>query len=243
MSEQLSDALRADPERSGQILVEHLLASVSADNPRLPELITAAALPRAFDKAVLATLTGQDQADAEFSKAFSELVAFPFVYERAADMYSLHDSIRSVLLASGGIGPTSKSTFGDCLPITTSATSGLSGRPGTRHCGGVMRRINVSRWSAASERTEDLLIRRAIEALHVALMIGPDEGWQRMIDMFIEFEGQSRYRLCGMLVGAFAEHIDDVPTDARAPHMMAGRLISRHGSLTTGSAGKRLMST
>jgi tetratricopeptide (TPR) repeat protein len=219
VSEQLSDLHRTDLERSGQVLVERLIASMSADNPQLPELLMAAALPRGFDKAVLAALTAKDPADAEFSSAFAGLIAFPFVYDRAAGMYSLHDSIRSVLLKQWR----DRADFQEHLRrlLAYHNERYQQAQRTARALATVaetMRRINVSRWSAASERTEDLLIRRAIEALHVALMISPDEGWQRMIDTFIEFEGQSRFRLCGMLVSAFAEHTDDVPASSRAAH-------------------------
>jgi tetratricopeptide (TPR) repeat protein len=217
VSEQLSDLLRSDGERSGQVLVERLIASMSADNPQLPELLMAAALPRGFDKAVLAALKGKDPADTEFSNAFAGLIAFPFVYDRAAGMYSLHDSIRSVLLAQWR----DRADFQEHLRrlLAYHNERYQQAKRTARALATVaetMRRINVSRWSTASERTEDLLIRPAIEALYVALMISPDEGWQRMINTFTEFEGQSRFRLCGLLVSAFAEHADDVPASSRA---------------------------
>jgi tetratricopeptide (TPR) repeat protein len=192
---------------------------MSADNPQLSELLMAAALPRAFDKVTLAALTEQGRDDATFTKAFSALVAFPFVYERAAGMYSLHDSIRPVLLQQWH----DRADFEEHLRRllahhderyqqarrTAEALAAVTE---------VMRSIDVSRWNAAADRIEDLLIRPAIEALHIALMIAPDEGWKRMGRTFSEFARQSRYRLCGMLISAFTEHVGDVPVEARAAH-------------------------
>jgi len=219
VSEQLSDLLRTGKDQSGQLLVERLIASVAADNPQLPELLMVAALPQGFDKPMLAALTGKDPADAEFSHAYSGLIAFPFVYNRAAGMYSLHDSIRSMLHAQWR----DRADFSEHLRRLLDYQDGRF-RQAQRMARALatvtetMRRINVSRWSAAAERTEDRLIRPAIEALRVALMIGPDEGWQRMVETFTEFERQSRYRLCGMLVSAFTQQADDVPAESRAAH-------------------------
>lgn len=219
MSEQLSDLLNADGERAGQILVERLIATMSAQDPHLPELFKAAALPRAFDKATLAALTQEDGSSAEFTSAFSGLIAFPFVYGPTAGTYSLHDSVRSVLLRQWRDRADYPehlqrllAYYDECYQKARNTAAALASVTET------MRRINVDRWSAAAEHTEDLLIRPVIEALHVALMIGIGEGWQRMTSAFTDFENQARYRLCGMLVTVFAEHADNVPDEARAAH-------------------------
>jgi len=219
VSEQLSDMMQAGGERAGQILVERLMASVSANNPLLPELLMASALPRSFDKPTMAALTGKSANGAEFTNAFSGLIAFPFVYERTTGTYSLHDSIRSVLLPQWR----DRTDFHEHLQrlLAYHNQRYQEARSTAQEFAAVaetMRRINADRWSAAAERIEDLLIRPAIEAIHVALMIGPDEGWRQMMDEFAEFERDLRFRLCGMLVDAFAGHTDDIPAEARAAH-------------------------
>jgi len=182
-----------------------------------------AALPRSFDATTLAELTGRVPAEAEFREAFSRLVAYPFVYERSDGQLSLHDSIRQALLErwqgqvlSGGDRDEHLrrllSYYTRCYQQARIAAGALA------RVGPLMRRVNPARYGHAAERTEELLVRPAIEALHVAMMISPDEGRRWLEATFWELEHERRYGLCGLLVSAFAEDADMVSPEARAWH-------------------------
>jgi tetratricopeptide (TPR) repeat protein len=214
---QIPDALHVTPARAEEILVEHFLATLH--DPFLEKLIMAAALPRAFDAALLGRLTDTDSTRSDFADAFAKLVANPFVYERTDGMYFLHDSIREALLDRWrGVDDRDEHLRQLLAHYDERYRKARRLDEALAQVGAVMRRANLARWSAAAERTEDLLIRPAIEALHVALMIGLDEGWEQMKTTFREFEGESRYRLCAMLVSSWAEDADLVPDAKRAAH-------------------------
>lgn len=228
---QIPDALRAEPARAEEILVEHLFASLH--DPLMQDLLMAAALPRAFDMALLAKLTEAETAEPNFADAFAGLVTNPFVYERSDGTYSLHDSIREALLDRWrGVEDRDEHLQRLLAYYNARYRQARKMAEALAQVGGVMRRVNFARWSAATERTEDLLIRPAIEALHVALMIGPDEGWQQLRTTFQELEAESRYRLCAMLVSSFTEDVNLVPEAARTVHegwsaYFAARLATR----------------
>jgi len=214
---QIPDALHAEPNRTEEILVENFLATLH--DPLMEKLIMAAALPRAFDATLLGRLTDTDEARSDFADAFARLVANPFVYERTDGMYSLHDSIREALLDRWrGLDDRDEHLRRLLAHYDARYRQARRLEEALARAGAVMRRANFARWSVATERTEDLLIRPAIEALHVALMIGLDEGWQQMRTTFREFEAESRYRLCAMLVSSWADDGDLVPDSKRVVH-------------------------
>lgn len=227
-------ALSADPDHAEEILVDRLLADTG--DHVLRELLLTAALPRAFDANMLATLTDHNPTDDDFSHAFAQLLSNSFVYERSDGLFALHDSIRPALLSRCRADVDSMTERLNRLldyhntqyQLARETASALA------RAGSLIRGVNVHRWSAAADRVEDMLIRPAIEALHVALMMGPDAGWKQLEETFSQFEDESRYRLCGMLASAFAEETDAVPAEAQASHRgwsayFAARLANDQG--------------
>jgi tetratricopeptide (TPR) repeat protein len=212
------DALSSEPDRTEEILVERLLAGTS--DPLLRELLLTSALPRAFDADMLAALTGNDAADSGFARAFAGLAANSFVYERADGMLALHDSIRPTMLdrcRADMAGMASRVQrlleYHQRQYRQARGTADALARVGP-----LMRQARSERWSAAADRVEDLLIRPAIEALHVAFMIKPDKGHGQLVETFVQLEDEARYRLCGLLVSAFAEEASELPAEAQATY-------------------------
>jgi len=213
--------LRADPERAEAILVEKLLAQAEPDV--LSELLMAAALPRTFDAVTLGALVGRAPTDGEFTGAFSRLIAYPFVDERPDGQFALHDSIQQALLERWQSPSAAPGDLGEHLRRLLSHyneryKSARNSAAALAQVGPLMRQVNPHRYFDAANRIEDMLVRPVIEALHIALVIGPDEGWQQLETVFAELEQERRYGLCEMLVNSYAEDARTVPPDARAQH-------------------------
>ncbi|MGD9703411.1 MAG: hypothetical protein AB7Q42_13935 [Acidimicrobiia bacterium] len=212
------ETLRTDPSRAEQLLVERLLDKAVAESSLAHDVLALSALPRSFDRRVLAVLVERAVDDPSFEDAFAFLVSLPFVHERRDGALSLHDTVREPLLRQWERGAVTGLDRADSLErlcgyYVDEYEAGRRAADALARAGPVIRAASLERFRAAAARVEDCIVRPAIEAQHVAMQISPTRGRQRFESTVFELEGDNALNLVELVVRGFAEDAAGVADD------------------------------
>lgn len=218
--------------------VNALVTRLESRNPLMHELLMASALPRAFDRSILAAILDRTTDDAEFDAAFERLRAYPLVEVRVNGQLALHDVIRVELL--------DRWAEPDCVSDRNRRLDRLRSyyqaayedacrdAEALAEVGRVIRDASLDRYAVCRERIEDHLVRPAIEAVNTALLVGPDAGLDQFTEIFQTQEELRRFGVCELLLRAYADAEPDSGESERHSHhawaaYYAARLAGHRG--------------
>ena len=193
-------------------LAELLVAQAGEEDPLLAELISLSAIPRKFDRALLALLSDQSVESPEFGVAFGALVDSTSVLRQRDGGYRLHDEVRRALLARW------KSTD-DGRKRLYALNSALAENYETEHqsarmladhlavIDGVVREVNPKRLRKIRDQVEDRLVRPLIDTLHYRMAADPGAGLDSFIALFGLYEREERLGVCTLLHRAWIDEV------------------------------------
>jgi len=222
--------------------VNALLTRLEMRNPLMHELLMASALPRAFDRSVLAAILDRTPDDAEFEAAFERLRTYPLVEVRVNGQLALHDVIRVELLDRWAepdcVGDRNRHLERLRAYYQAAYEDACRDADALAEVGRVIRDASLDRYAFCRERVEDHLVRPAIEAVNTALTIGPARGLEQFTEIFQTQEELRRFGVCELLLRAYADAEPSSGESDRHSHhawatYYAARLAGQRGDWQT----------
>ncbi|MEO9240413.1 MAG: hypothetical protein ABI418_20250, partial [Jatrophihabitantaceae bacterium] len=219
MAEPVSDPISAESEH---LMLHGLVDGFAGDDPLMLELLMAAALPRSFDLDTLAAMLQRPREDPDLVAALDRLTSHALVEERANGQFALHDLIRSDV-AARWLEPERTAQREQLLGrlrehYDQAYTRAREAATALAEVGVLMRQVRPQRYLACLERIEDQLVRPAVESVLAAVLISTADGWQQFTQTFTEQEEQRRYRICELLITAYADAARLVAAEQRPLH-------------------------
>jgi len=194
-------------------LTTHMLEAAAASSPLFRDLFLVAAIPRTFDRSLLAAMISLDEGDPDYVGAFERLVDSPLVYECHGMNHAIQGRVRRSLLDYWMADSQRAEELSKHLQSLQSLydhryAEVQAAAVALRESDAVLRRINQLRATAFAESIEDSLIRTAVELVHTGLRRSSDTGWSAMVNTFNDLEGAGLYNLCDLLVRAWKAEED-----------------------------------
>ena len=201
-------------------LLQLSLEAAGRRHPNLPEALKLAAIPRRFDRQILAVLRGEDEPGDETRLLLQELEALPLVHSRGIEVWSVNDTTRELLLSEWR-QPATRDDFDQ-------HNEALSQWYQTRHervvedeqmlgwVAGLLRRVSPERHAQLITEIQGREVTSLLEALYHETLKSPQAGYEFFQTHFDRHESLGRAAICESLVLALRDYIARLPAAENA---------------------------
>jgi tetratricopeptide (TPR) repeat protein len=205
-----SIAAAPDPELD---LARRTVEAAQSEDPELPDLIRACAIPRSFDASAIGVLRGAPDDVAGNAELARLLSGQTFVSARGPGSWVYHNNMRRPLLLDW--------QDEDNLPRYRELSSRLLEHYWQQHeeivaasvdfsrAGRVIRRASADRYLQIASELEQSLLAPLLEALYHAAVLGVDEAYDKFVSAYERHEAAGRLGVCEAALAATREYLED----------------------------------
>lgn len=229
-------ALLEDPGRADVVVTLRLLDRLASEDPLLERAVMLAAVPRRFDRLMLARLLALPPAGPTLLAAFGSLTDLSFVHPSGPDSWRILGRVRKALLARWDDGHRDDDGSADGRDLM--AVLGALGEvyeqrfqsarrraAALSQAAAVIRSADLDRYASLRDEVEDQLVRNAVETVHTGLRQSLDAGWSRMHAAFADLAARRMLHLVDVLARTWDADRGLVPEAEQELHRAWGRWL------------------